>query len=134
MDRLYDPVTETCEPAEPHLFTHIHTTSAAVHEAKCTDDIEQAMADKALAPGMPVEVHIRTGDRSPPQLPGQAAYGLLFGVAARGVKGPRGRVRHRQSGRGNRLPRHRKWEGIHLCGLNAPQFLVLPYKKKSILP
>ena len=43
-------VTETCGSGDPHLLTHVHTTSAAVHEAKCTDDIEQALADKALAP------------------------------------------------------------------------------------
>ena len=43
-------VTEICEPTEPHLITHVHTTSAAVHEAKCTDGIEQALADKALTP------------------------------------------------------------------------------------
>ena len=43
-------VTETCESAEPHLLTHVHTTSAAVHEAKCTGDIGQTLADKALAP------------------------------------------------------------------------------------
>ena len=43
-------VTETCESAEPHLLTHVHTTSAAVHEAKCTDDIGQTLAGKALAP------------------------------------------------------------------------------------
>ena len=49
-----------------------------------------------------------------PQLPGQADHGLFFPVDARGLKGPRGRVRQRQSGRGNRLPRRRKWEGIHL--------------------
>ncbi len=43
-------VSETCEPTEPHLLTHVHTTSAAVHEARCTDEIEQALANKALAP------------------------------------------------------------------------------------
>ena len=43
-------VAETCDPAEPHLLTHVHTTSAAVHEARCTDDIGRALADKALAP------------------------------------------------------------------------------------
>ena len=43
-------VTETCEPTEPHLLTHVHTTSAAVHEAKCTEDIGQALVAKDLAP------------------------------------------------------------------------------------
>ena len=41
--------------------------------------------DLALTPGMPVEVHIRTGERSPPQLPCQTTYGLLLAVDARGL-------------------------------------------------
>jgi transposase len=44
-------VSETCEPDAPHLLTHVHTTSAAVHEAMCTEAIEQALVDKALPPG-----------------------------------------------------------------------------------
>ena len=44
-------IAETCESDEPNLRTHVHTTLAAVHEARCTDDIEQALADKALTPG-----------------------------------------------------------------------------------
>ena len=43
-------VSETCEPTEPHLLTHVHTTTAAVHEAMCTDDIEQALVEKNLPP------------------------------------------------------------------------------------
>ena len=43
-------VTETCEPAEPHLLTHIHTTSAAVHEAKCT--VEGTLSQGVRAFGM----------------------------------------------------------------------------------
>ena len=43
-------VTETCESDEPHLLTHVHTTSAAVHEARCTADIGQALVAKALTP------------------------------------------------------------------------------------
>lgn len=43
-------VSETCRPSEPHLLTHVHTTSAAVHEAKCTAVIEDAMVAKDLAP------------------------------------------------------------------------------------
>ncbi len=43
--------SETCEPKAPHLLTHVHTTSAAVHEAKCTDAIHQGLSDKDLAPG-----------------------------------------------------------------------------------
>jgi transposase len=44
-------VSETCEAQAPHLLTHVHTTAASVHEAKCTDDIHQRLLDKALAPG-----------------------------------------------------------------------------------
>ena len=43
-------VSETCEPTEPHLLTHVHTTTAAVHEAMCTDDIAQALVEKNLPP------------------------------------------------------------------------------------
>jgi DDE family transposase len=43
-------VSETCEPTHPHRLTHVHTTSAAVHEASCTEDIHQALVDKDLAP------------------------------------------------------------------------------------
>src|SRR5213594_2264215 len=32
-------VSETCEDTTPHLLTHVQTTSAAVHEAMCTEDI-----------------------------------------------------------------------------------------------
>jgi hypothetical protein len=44
------PVSETCESAAPHLLTHVHTTTAAVHEAQCTEPIQQALGAKALAP------------------------------------------------------------------------------------
>ena len=47
-------VSETCEPTHPHLLTHVHTTSAAVHEASCTADIHQALVDKDLAPTEPL--------------------------------------------------------------------------------
>jgi transposase len=43
-------VSETCEPTEPHLLTHVHTTPATVHEAMCTTAIHQALVDKDLAP------------------------------------------------------------------------------------
>jgi hypothetical protein len=43
-------VSETCEPTHPHLLTYVHTTSAAVHEASCTEAIQQALVDKDLAP------------------------------------------------------------------------------------
>ena len=44
-------MSETCEPTTPHLLTHVHTTTAAVHEAMCTADIHQALVDKDVAPG-----------------------------------------------------------------------------------
>ena len=43
-------VSETCDDTAPHLLTHVQTTSAAVHEAMCTDAIHQALAEKDLLP------------------------------------------------------------------------------------
>ena len=43
-------VSETCEPTAPHLLTHVHTTPASVHEAQCTEPIQQALIDKAVPP------------------------------------------------------------------------------------
>jgi transposase len=43
-------LSETCEPAAPHLLTHVHTTPATVHEAQCTAVIQQALVDKDLPP------------------------------------------------------------------------------------
>src|SRR3989475_250219 len=43
-------VSETCEPTEPHLLTHVHTTPASVHEAQCTEPIQQALVDKDVPP------------------------------------------------------------------------------------
>lgn len=43
-------VSETCEPSLPFLLTQVHTTTAAVHESQCTEDIHQALVDKALPP------------------------------------------------------------------------------------
>jgi transposase len=43
-------VSETCEPAAPHLITHVHTTAATVHEARCTAPIQQALVEKDLPP------------------------------------------------------------------------------------
>src|SRR5262245_19397625 len=43
-------VSETCEPTAPHLLTHVHTTTAAVHEAQCTAPIHQALGAKDLRP------------------------------------------------------------------------------------
>jgi hypothetical protein len=43
-------VSETCDPTAPHLLTHVHTTPATVHEAQCTEAIQQALIDKAVPP------------------------------------------------------------------------------------
>jgi transposase len=43
-------VSETCEPTAPHVLTHVHTTTAAVHEARCTAPIQQALVEKDLPP------------------------------------------------------------------------------------
>src|SRR6267143_4619313 len=43
-------VSETCEPTAPHLLTHVHTTPATVHEAPCTEPIQQALMDKEIPP------------------------------------------------------------------------------------
>jgi transposase len=42
--------TETCDPARVNLLTHVVTTSAAVHEVKCTAAIHQALVNKQLPP------------------------------------------------------------------------------------
>jgi transposase len=44
-------VSETCDSTAPHLLTHVQTTTAAVHEAMCTADIQQALVEKGLPPG-----------------------------------------------------------------------------------
>jgi transposase len=43
-------VSETCEPTAPHLLTHVHTTPATVHEAQCTEPIQQALIEKEVPP------------------------------------------------------------------------------------
>jgi transposase len=43
-------VSETCEPTEPSLLTHVHTTAATVHEALCTAAIHQGLSEKGLLP------------------------------------------------------------------------------------
>jgi transposase len=43
-------VSETCEPTAPHLLTQVHTTTAAVYEAQCTEPIHEALSEKDLAP------------------------------------------------------------------------------------
>jgi transposase len=44
-------LSESCEDDAIHLLTHVMTTSATVHEAKCTAAIHQALAGKGLPPG-----------------------------------------------------------------------------------
>jgi transposase len=43
-------VSDTCAPTAPHLLTHVQTTTAAVHEARCTAPIHQALGAKDLLP------------------------------------------------------------------------------------
>jgi transposase len=43
-------VSETCAPTAPHLLTHVHTTPATVHEAQCTEPIQQALVNKGVPP------------------------------------------------------------------------------------
>ena len=42
--------SETCDPETVHLITHVHTTTAAEHEALSTATIHQALKEKALPP------------------------------------------------------------------------------------
>jgi transposase len=44
-------LTETCEDDAVHLITHVMTTPATVHEARCTAAIHHALLAKGLAPG-----------------------------------------------------------------------------------
>lgn len=44
--------SETCDEQTPHLITHVMTTPANVGDAKCTAAIQQALADKAIAPAI----------------------------------------------------------------------------------
>jgi transposase len=43
-------LSETCELTAPHLVTHVQTTPATVHEAQCTEPIQQALVAKDLPP------------------------------------------------------------------------------------
>jgi transposase len=43
-------ISETCELTAPHLVTHVQTTPATVHEAQCTEPIQQALVAKDLPP------------------------------------------------------------------------------------
>lgn len=44
-------LSETCEDDTAHLLTHVMTTTATVHEARCTASIHAALAAKGLPPG-----------------------------------------------------------------------------------
>jgi transposase len=44
-------LSETCEANTVHLVTHVMTTTAAVHEARCTGPIHRALVAKGLPPG-----------------------------------------------------------------------------------
>jgi transposase len=44
-------LSETCQDDMVHLLTHVMTTVATVHEARCTAAIHQALAGKGLTPG-----------------------------------------------------------------------------------
>ena len=43
-------VSETCEDDDPNLLTNVFTTTASVHEARCTERIQQALVDRGLPP------------------------------------------------------------------------------------
>ena len=43
-------VSETCEPTAPHLLTHVHTTTAAVHDAQGTTPMQPALAEQDVLP------------------------------------------------------------------------------------
>ena len=44
-------LSETCEDDVVHLLTHVMTTTATVHEARCTAAIHAALVAKGLPPG-----------------------------------------------------------------------------------
>ena len=44
-------LSETCEDDAVRLITHAMTTTATVHEARCTAEIHEALAGKGLPPG-----------------------------------------------------------------------------------
>ena len=43
-------VTETCDDEDPHLITHVETTTAAVQDVEMGETIHAALEDKALLP------------------------------------------------------------------------------------
>ena len=42
--------SETCDPEDVHLITHVETTPATVHEAMRSEDIQRALYEKDLPP------------------------------------------------------------------------------------
>lgn len=44
-------LTETCDPQNPHLITHVETTPAATGDVEMTGIVHQALANKDLLPG-----------------------------------------------------------------------------------
>jgi transposase len=44
-------VSESCDDDNPHLITHVVTTTAILHEVHSTEPIHQALVDKDLPPG-----------------------------------------------------------------------------------
>jgi len=42
--------TEMCEPQQVSLITHVHTTSATVHDSQCTALIQQGLSRRQLLP------------------------------------------------------------------------------------
>lgn len=69
-------VSETCEPTAPHLLTHVHTTTAAVHEAQCTAPIHQALRAKDLPPAAYTDVELLVSS------------GTEYGITLRGPARP----------------------------------------------
>jgi len=43
-------LSETCDDDIPNLLTNTFTTTASVHEARCTEQIQQSLVDKGLPP------------------------------------------------------------------------------------
>ncbi|WP_331762123.1 IS1182 family transposase [Streptomyces anulatus] len=43
-------ITETCEPDQPNLITHVLTTTAPVHDVQVTDTIHEGLAERDLLP------------------------------------------------------------------------------------
>jgi transposase len=78
-------VSETCDPTHPHLLTHVHTTSAAVHEASCTEVIHQALVAKDLAP----TEHLVDGAYIDAELllTSQQAHGIMLRGPTRPIQG-----------------------------------------------